>query len=234
MDTSNATPAHIAIIMDGNGRWAKKRGLPRTEGHKAGAKAVREIVTECRKLGVPYLTLYAFSSENWNRPKSEIAALFNLLLDFLRVETPLMEERGIRLNVIGDLEGLPLAQRAALKHSMARTAAGSATCLTLALNYGGRAEIVRAAKSLIEDGVKAGDVNERSFAERLFTAGIPDPDLLIRTSGEERLSNFLLFQCAYSELYFTPALWPDFNREELFKALAAYAGRSRRFGALGD
>lgn len=225
-------PAHIAIIMDGNGRWAEKRGLSRSEGHRAGARAVRGVVTECRRLGIPHLTLYAFSSENWSRPKTEIAALFSLLLEFLRVETPLMEERQIRLNVLGDIDGLPAAQKAALRHSMARTRAGSAMCLNLALNYGGRAEIIRAVNAILREKPQPGEIDEQSLREHLYTVGQPDPDLLIRTSGELRLSNFLLYQCAYSELYFTSVLWPDFDTAELGKALLAYASRSRRFGGM--
>lgn len=229
-DSVNNLPRHIAIIMDGNGRWARMRGLPRTEGHKAGARAVRLLVTECRRLGIEYLTLYAFSSENWKRPKQEISALFSLLLEFLRVETPLMEEKGIRLNVIGNLEGLPAPQRAALRHSMAKTAHCEDMRLNLALNYGGRGEIVHAVKKLLAEKPEPEQITESLLAGYLYTGGQPDPDLLIRTSGEERLSNFLLYQCAYSELYFTPTLWPDFDEGELRKALEEYALRSRRFG----
>ena len=227
-------PAHIAIIMDGNGRWAEARGLPRTAGHRAGADAVRTVVRECRRLGVPHLTLYAFSSENWNRPRTEISALFGLLLEFLGAEVPTMEERGIRLRVLGDVDGLPLAQRTALRHAMNRTDHCADMTLNQALNYGGRAELARAARRLAAEA-RAGelapeDVTEEALAARLYTAGQPDPDLLIRTSGELRLSNFLLYQCAYSELYFTPVLWPDFGAAELAAALEDYAGRSRRFG----
>lgn len=223
-------PAHIAIIMDGNGRWAQARGLPRTAGHRAGADAVRTVVRECRRLGIPHLTLYAFSSENWNRPQAEISALFGLLLDFLGTEMPHMEEQGIRLRVLGDVDGLPLAQRTALRHAMGRTAACTDMTLNLALNYGGRAELVRAVRSFVAEGLPPEAITEEALAARLDTAGQPDPDLLIRTSGELRLSNFLLYQCAYSELFFTPVLWPDFGATELAAALKDYAGRSRRFG----
>lgn len=216
--------------MDGNGRWAKMRGLPRAAGHRAGARAVRTVVTQCRKLGISFLTLYAFSSENWSRPNSEISALFSLLLEFLRAETALMEQNGIRLNVVGDIDGLPLPQRAALRYSMARTARGADMCLNLALNYGGRSEIVHAVKSLLSARADPDLITEESFAKYLFTSGQPDPDLLIRTSGEQRLSNYLLYQCAYSELYFTPVLWPDFDEKELGKALESYGSRTRRFG----
>lgn len=221
-------PAHIAIIMDGNGRWAASRGLPRTEGHRAGARAVRAIVEECRRLGIACLTLYAFSSENWKRPRAEIAALFQLLLDFLTVETPGLAEQGIALDVFGDLEALPAPQRLALKHSMAKTANGANMRLNLAINYGGRAEILRAAKNL--SGMAPEEITEEVFSANLYSANQPDPDLLIRTSGELRLSNFLLWQCAYSELYFTKTLWPDFDASELHLALADYATRDRRFG----
>ena len=225
---ANGLPRHIAIIMDGNGRWAERHGLPRAEGHRAGAAAVEATVTECRRLGIGYLTLYAFSSENWNRPPSEIAALFSLMLEFLTIETPRLEKQGIALNVLGDLERLPAAQKAALRHSMKRTASGSAMRLNLAISYGGRQEILQAVKKIAANPPE--EITEASFAEHLYTAGQPDPDLLIRTSGELRLSNFLLYQCAYSELYFTPVLWPDFNADELHKALEAYSLRQRRFG----
>lgn len=221
-------PRHIAIIMDGNGRWAEMRNLPRSEGHRAGARAVREVVEECRRLGIGHLTLYAFSSENWSRPPGEIASLFSLLLEFLAVETPRMEAQGIALRVLGDLQGLPGPQRAALNYSRAHTASGKSMILNLALNYGARAEIIQAARAL--SGRRPEEITEETFKGALYTAGQPDPDLLIRTSGELRLSNFLLFQCAYSEFYFTPVLWPDFTSAELRKALAAFGARDRRFG----
>lgn len=230
MSAEPGIPEHIAIIMDGNGRWAKKRGLPRVEGHKAGAKAVRVIVEACRRLNIPCLTLYAFSSENWNRPQTEITALFALLLDFLKSETPLLLKQGIALNVIGDLEGMPAAQRAALKIAMARTASGKSMRLNLALNYGARAEIARACQRIMQAGIEPKQVTEAMFAKFLDTRDLPDPDLIIRTSGELRLSNFLLFQSAYSELYFTSVFWPDFDDNELQKALEDYAGRKRRYG----
>lgn len=214
--------------MDGNGRWASLRGLSRAEGHKAGARAVRSVVTHCRKLGIEYLTLYAFSSENWNRPAQEIASLFGLLLEFLQVETPLMEKNGIRLNVLGDLEKLPVAQKKALQWAMNRTENGSDMCLNLAINYGARAEIVHAFKNMLKAGIS--EVDEGTISDYLYTAGQPDPDLLIRTSGEQRLSNYLLYQCAYSEFYFTPVLWPDFDEAELDKAIKSYGERRRRFG----
>ena len=230
MPVPSMLPRHLAIILDGNGRWATARGLSRSEGHRAGAENVHAIVAECRRLGIAYLTLYVFSSENWKRPKTEIAALFSLLLEFLQREVPLMVEKGIRLRILGDVDGLPLPQRAALGMALKRTAAGGEMTLNLALNYGGRAEIVRAARLLLSKGLAADAVTEESFADCLYTAGQPDPDFVIRTSGEQRLSNYLLYQCAYSELYFSPLFWPDFGVEELHAALAEYAGRSRRFG----
>ena len=216
--------------MDGNGRWAQARGLPREAGHRAGADNVRTIVTECRSLGIRHLTLYTFSSENWNRPKTEISALFSLLLEFLNREVPRMIEQGITLKVLGDLDAMPLAQRTALRHAIKRTAAGTGMTLNLALNYGGRGELVRAVQSMLREGLRPEDVTEQTLAEHLYTAGQPDPDLLVRTSGEQRLSNYLLYQCAYSELYFTPVPWPDFDAAQLRLALDAYTARSRRFG----
>ncbi len=216
--------------MDGNGRWASSRGLSRSEGHKAGARTVRTTVTYCRKLGIEYLTLYAFSSENWNRPQKEIASLFGLLLEFLQMETPLMEKNGIRLNVLGDLESMPAPQKKALDWAMRRTKDCSHMRLNLAINYGARAELVNAFRKMARAGLSPDDIDENTISDHLYTAGQPDPDLLIRTSGEQRLSNYLLYQCAYSEFYFTPVLWPDFDEAELDKALKAYGERRRRFG----
>ena len=227
-------PQHIAVIMDGNGRWAQQRDLPRSAGHRAGVLAAREIITECRAIGVRYLTLYTFSRENWNRPQEEVATLFSLLVEFLTQEVPRMVRENIRLNVLGDVDGLPLAARTALRHGMQRTAptADSPTAMTLnlALNYGGRDEILQAARALVADGLRPDEVTEEAFRQRLYTAGQPDPDLVIRTSGEVRISNYLLFQCAYSEFYFSDILWPDFTPEALHKALRSYAARNRRFG----
>lgn len=227
-------PQHIAVIMDGNGRWARRRGLPRTEGHRAGAQAVRAIVTECRTLGIPYLTLYTFSRENWNRPREEVATLFSLLVEFLGQEVPRLVRESIRLNVLGDIKGLPIAARTSLKHAMQRTASTpkkpTVMTLNLALNYSGRDEILRAARALATDGLRPEEITEEAFRQRLYTAGQPDPDLIIRTSGEMRISNYLLFQCAYSEFYFSEILWPDFTPEALRQALQSYALRNRRFG----
>ena len=229
-DQPEKLPAHLAIIMDGNGRWAQARGLPREAGHRAGAETVRTIVTECRSLGIRHLTIYTFSSENWNRPKTEISALFTLLMEFLSVEVPRMVDQGISMRVLGDLDAMPLAQRTALRHAIKRTEGGKGMILNLALNYGGRGEIVRAMQTMLREGLRPEDVTEQTVADHLYTAGQPDPDLLIRTSGEQRLSNYLLYQCAYSELYFTPVPWPDFDCAQLRLALDAYAARSRRFG----
>ncbi len=227
-------PRHIAIIMDGNGRWAQQRGLLRTDGHRAGADAVRKIVTECRKLGIEHLTLYTFSQENWQRPKDEISTLFSLLVEFLGKEVPLMIEKGISLNVLGDIDALPLAARTALMHGIKRTAPShdnpTQMQLNLALNYGGRHEILRAVRLMMAEGIAANNVDENEFRKYLYTKDMPDPDLVIRTSGEIRISNYLLFQSAYSEFYFCDALWPDFGPEHLHLALQSYASRSRRFG----
>ena len=223
-------PRHVAVIMDGNGRWAQERGLSRSEGHKAGVRAAKAIVTECRTIGIRHLTLYTFSQENWGRPKDEVSLLFQLLVSFLGDELPSMERNGISLRVFGDLDGLPLAARTALRHAISRTSRCSGMIVNLALNYSGREEILRAARTLIRRGVRPEDVTEDAFRECLYSAGQPDPDLLIRTSGELRTSNYLPFQSAYSELYFTTTYWPDFTPAELHKALRDYAGRSRRFG----
>lgn len=227
-------PRHVAIIMDGNGRWATQRELSRSHGHRAGSETARDIVEEARKLGIEYLTLYTFSQENWNRPKSEVAFLFELLVDFLAREVPNLERQNIALNVLGDISALPTPARLALNHAMKRTAAPQgqkpAMTLNLALNYSGRNEILRACQSLMQSGIPVNELDEESISRHLYTAGQPDPDLVIRTSGEIRISNFLLFQCAYSEFYFTNTLWPDFKPENLRLALADFANRNRRFG----
>ncbi|EPR35778.1 Undecaprenyl pyrophosphate synthase [Alkalidesulfovibrio alkalitolerans DSM 16529] len=227
-------PAHVAIIMDGNGRWAKARGLPRSEGHRAGTEAAKAIVTRCRERGVRHLTLYTFSSENWARPKDEIGFLFKLLADFMTRELPSLMEQSIRLVILGEIADLPFATRKVLEHAVKKTARNTAMTLNLALNYGSRAEIVRAVRRIVEDGLPASVVSEEAIAERLYTVGQPDPDLVIRTSGELRLSNYLLFQCAYSEFLFTETLWPDFSPDEFDRALADYASRCRRFGKVGE
>ena len=227
-------PAHIAIIMDGNGRWAKQRGLPRTEGHKAGTETARAVVTRCRELGVRHLTLYTFSKENWARPKDEVKTLFSLLTTFLSREEKSLKEQSIRLKVLGDIEGMPLAVRQVLKHVMRQTRDCTAMTLNLALNYSGREEILRAVRALADKGLTGEAITEEAFAAELWTAGQPDPDLIIRTSGELRLSNYLLFQCAYSEFYFTETFWPDFSSAELEKAIRELNARQRRFGKTGE
>lgn len=226
----NDLPAHIGIIMDGNGRWAKQRGLARSAGHDAGSEAVRRIVTACRKIGIKSLTLYAFSRENWSRPKEEVSFLFGLLVDFLGKELTSLQENNIRLNIFGDKSGLPFAARKALDYVIGKTRGNTAMQLNLALNYSGREEIITACKKFVAAG---GDINELTpelLSDYLYSAGQPDPDLIIRTSGEYRTSNFLLYQGAYSEYYFTPVLWPDFEEKDLFEAIESYAGRTRRFG----
>ena len=233
-----APPEHVAIIMDGNGRWAKARGLPRTAGHKRGAEAVRRTVEAAREMGVSFLTLYAFSSENWKRPQGEVTDLMGLLRLYLRNEVKTLHKNGIRLRVIGDRSRLSPEIVALIEESEVKTAANAAMTLVLALSYGGRQEIVAAARSLAAD-VAAGrltpeQVDEDALSARLFTADIPDPDLIIRTSGEQRISNFLLWQCAYAELVFLDVLWPDFGRDDLETAIRAFHGRDRRFGASGN
>ena len=227
-------PRHVAIIMDGNGRWAKRRGYLRVRGHLTGVESVRVVVRLARKLGIEYLTLYAFSDENWQRPTTEIRALMNILSRFVRRELPELRENQIVLRAIGDLARLPENIQRELIQAEEASREGARMTLSLALSYGGRNEILRAAQSLAED-LRAGrlqpqDITPESFASHLYTAGMPDPDLLIRTSGEYRLSNFLLWQTAYTELYFTDTLWPDFREEEFIKALLEYQHRYRRFG----
>ena len=220
--------------MDGNGRWALQRALPRTEGHRAGAETARRIVEECLGLGLEYLTLYAFSRENWNRPAQEVGFLFDLLVQFISRELPDREKRGVRLRILGEERNLPFAARRTLSHACARTARREKMELNLALNYSGREEIVRACRLYLEAGGVPAGLTPEVLGEYLYTAGQPDPDLIIRTSGELRTSNFLLLQAAYSELYFTNILWPDFTPQDLRAALADFQARGRRFGGVGD
>lgn len=234
MDPVSRVPKHIAIIMDGNGRWATAQGLPRVLGHRAGAIAVRRIVEAACELGVKALTLYAFSWENWDRPSDEIQELMGLLDEFLDRELSTLVANEIRLRAIGRLEELPPGVLAHLHRIMAQTEPGERMTLTLALSYGGRQEIVDAARRLA-DAARRGEIlpeqiTEALFAQSLYAADLPDPDLLIRTSGEQRLSNFLLWQASYAELYVTPKLWPDFSKEDLLEAMAEYERRERRFG----
>jgi undecaprenyl diphosphate synthase len=227
-------PQHIAIIMDGNGRWAKSQGQERIFGHFNGVEAVRESLKACVELGVKHLTLYAFSTENWNRPKAEVDALMDLLVKTIVNEMEELQENQVRLNAIGDIENLPTDCRSELKRGMELTAKNTKIQLNLALSYSSRWEITSAVQRIIKDGIEAEKVNDELVSSYLSTAGIPDPELLIRTSGEKRISNFLLWQIAYAELYFTETLWPDFNKEELYKAVYDYQNRERRFGKTSE
>jgi len=236
--TLTKLPRHVAIIMDGNGRWAQERNLGRIEGHRVGAESVRAIVRYCRRLGIPILTLYAFSKENWQRPRREVSALWRLLARYLESELDEMLANGIRLNTLGDIDELPQGVSRLLRKTMEKTAGNRDMVLNLALNYSGRSEIVRAAR-LLAAACAAGkigpdDVDEATFSRHLYTGGMPDPDLLIRTSGEERISNFLLWQIAYTELYVSPVYWPDFREPQLMEALADYQRRERRFGKISE
>ena len=230
MQTKASLPRHLAVIMDGNGRWAKQRGLSRSEGHRAGVKAAEKLVTACRKLEIPHLTLYTFSQENWGRPEAEVRLIFQLLVDFLGAKISDMVSNSIRFTIFGELDALPLAARTSIRHAVKQTAKGSALTVNLALNYSGREEVLRATRSLLEQKQDPQGLTEEVFRQHLYSAGQPDPDFIIRTSGECRLSNFLIFQSAYSELYFPNVLWPDFSENHLHEALANFAQRSRRFG----
>ena len=227
-------PSHIAIIMDGNGRWAKKRFLPRIAGHRAGAKTVDRVVTRCRKLGIKALTLYSFSDENWNRPKREIDTLMSLLREYLQKELDTMLREDIRFNTIGHIEDLPLFAQEMVKDAEEKTRNKKGMVLTLALSYGSRREIIDAVKKIAEKVeqriIKVDSINTDLFSRELYTNGLPEPDLLIRTSGELRVSNYLLYQIAYTELFFTKVLWPDFNETHLLKALIEFQNRVRRYG----
>jgi undecaprenyl diphosphate synthase len=227
-------PSHVAIIMDGNGRWARRRNLPRLEGHRAGAKSVQETVETCARLGIPYLSLYAFSKENWKRPKKEVTTLWRLLEDYLRKESKTLIDNEFRLMVIGQKESIPPSVRRELDRVEELTRDFSRLTVIMALNYGGRSEIVDAARKLLGDPAVAPEtLDERTFSHYLYTAGIPDPDLLIRTSGELRISNFMLWQIAYSEIWITADFWPDFRRKHLLQAVLDYQQRERRFGDIG-
>jgi undecaprenyl diphosphate synthase len=236
--TAGEIPRHIAIIMDGNGRWAKRRGRPRISGHTEGVESVRDIVNACGELGVSYLTLYAFSTENWKRPQEEVSLLMRLLLKALRDETDRLNSNNVRLRVIGDVQALPAEVQTGLLESIQKTGANTGLTLVLALSYSGRWDLTEALRRLAKD-VAAGRLAPESVTEEivsayLSTAGVPDPDLLIRTSGELRISNFLLWQLAYTEFHITPKLWPDFRREDLYEAISSYQRRERRFGMVGD
>ncbi|MGA8224262.1 MAG: isoprenyl transferase [Candidatus Acidiferrales bacterium] len=231
-------PEHLAVIMDGNGRWAERRHLPRVAGHRAGVKAARDVIETCARLKVPCLTLYAFSLENWRRPQAEVDFLMRLLREYLKRELPSIHKNNIRLLIIGRSADLPDAVRNDIEHGMRLTARNTGMKLVVALNYGGRAELVDAFNALLDhvrsNGLSAFHADEQTISENLYTAGLPDPDLLIRTSGEMRVSNFLLWQIAYAEIYVTETLWPDFSRARLLEALVDYQRRERRYGGLGS
>lgn len=226
-ETSNF-PKHVAVIMDGNGRWAKERGLPRVAGHRAGVKTVREIVKASIDFGVPVLTLYAFSQENWKRPKEEITVLMKLLDFFLDKELKSLIRQGVRFRTLGRIEALPLGVQKKIKEAVEKTSNNDKLILNIALNYGARTEILDAVRAILQDA--PAELTEEYFSGQLYTQGLPDPDLLIRTSGEMRLSNFLLWQLSYAEFYVTKKYWPDFTREDYLKALREYQKRERRFG----
>lgn len=237
----NALPRHIAIIMDGNGRWAKKRGLPRSFGHKAGVEALRDIIKYTDELGIEALTIYAFSTENWKRSAQEVGALMGLLLEYFKRELDELNRKNVQIRIVGDVDGMPAEyskQQQMLREAMAKTKGNTGLKLNIALNYGGRQEIVHACRTLanrcLAGELKVNEIQESDVSGTLYTAGLPEVDLLIRTSGEFRLSNFLLWQCAYAEFYLTDVLWPDFNREDLAEAVLEYLKRDRRYGAVKE
>lgn len=233
---SGNIPRHVAIIMDGNGRWATKRGLPRSVGHRAGMEALRDLITASSELGIEALTLYAFSTENWKRPRDEVGTLFSLVVEYFNREISELHEKGVRIRVLGDMSRVPQKARAALMRAEDMTHDNRGLKLNLAINYGARAELVRAAKALAEDvsngGMAPDAIDEAAVSSRLYTSGQPDVDLLIRTGGEMRLSNFLLYQSAYAELLFTDTLFPDFDKAHYLDAIREFQERSRRFGAI--
>ncbi|KLE16456.1 isoprenyl transferase [Clostridium sp. C8] len=229
-------PKHIAIIMDGNGRWAKQRNLPRTMGHKAGVETIRKVIKESNKLGIKYLTLYAFSTENWKRPNDEVSALMKLLVEYLKNELEELNKNQVVINILGDIDKLPSDAQREIRKAIVTTKDNIGISLNIAFNYGGRDEILRAVNLVLEE-VKKGNINEDSISEDIFekylyTYNIPDPDLIIRPSGEQRISNFLLWQCAYSEFWYSNVCWPDFKEEHLHKAIYDYQHRDRRYGGV--
>ncbi len=229
-------PKHIAIIMDGNGRWAKQRKLPRTMGHKAGVETIRRVIKESHILGIKYLTLYAFSTENWKRPDDEVSALMKLLVEYLRSELAELNKNGVVIRVLGDIKRLPRDAQKEILEAIEVTKNNTGIVLNIAFNYGGRDEIIRATKLVAQEVAKGNldikDINEEIFEKYLYTSDIPDPDLIIRPSGEQRISNFLLWQCAYSEFWYSNVCWPDFNEEHLHKAIYDYQNRDRRYGGV--
>lgn len=234
----NRVPAHIAIIMDGNGRWAKARGLERSEGHKEGVEAIRKVLKAATSASVKYLTLYAFSTENWHRPTDEVDGLMDLMVYAITRETAELKSNGVRIRAIGNIERLPTHVREALQECIEETSEGKNLTLVIALSYSSKWELTEAAKKICHDigtgSLLEENLNEEIFSSYLTTHGLPDPDLLIRTGGEQRISNFLLWQCAYAEFYFTNTFWPDFNDEELYKAIIDYQNRERRFGKISE
>ncbi len=233
-ETFEKVPTHVAVIMDGNGRWAKARGLPRVSGHQAGTENLRRVIRACVEFGIKYLTIYAFSTENWDRPREEVEGLMDILEDVIDRELEELNKEGVQLHHIGHLEGLNEALQSKVRNAIELTRENHTLVLTLAFNYGGRDEIVCAIRSMLQDGIKPEDVTPELVNQYLFTAGLPDPDLIIRTSGELRISNFLIWQGVYAEWYITPTLWPDFDREELKKAILDYSTRDRRFGKVNS
>lgn len=231
-------PQHIAVIMDGNGRWAKEKGKNRVFGHTNGVKAVRDTAEACAELGIKHLTLYAFSTENWNRPVTEVSALMQLLLKTVRLEISTLNKNNIRLKAIGDLSALPESTAKELKHAIDSTAGNTRMDLILAINYSGKSELVIATKEIAakiaDSSLAINEIDENTIESHLYTTGIPNPELMIRTSGEQRISNFLLWQLAYAEFYFTNVMWPDFNKEELYKAIVTFQNRERRFGKISE
>ena len=234
MKKNNATPRHIAIIMDGNGRWAEQRGLSRLEGHRAGVKNIQPLLRHLASCNVEYVTLYAFSTENWRRPEEEVAGIFHILEENIGSESKALHKDGVRIRHIGSLKELSPKTRESIKNAQQLTAQNTGMTLSVALNYGGRAEIVEAVRRIVSENIKAENIDENVFEKHLYTAGLPDVDMVIRTGGERRISNLLIWQTAYSEYYFTPVLWPDFDVPELEKALKDFSGRQRRFGGLNE
>jgi len=232
----NNIPKHIALIMDGNGRWAKERNLPRSMGHKAGVETIRRVITEADELGVKYLTLYAISTENWKRPKDEVSTLMKLLVQYLRKEIDELDSKGVVINVLGDISKLPQECIDEINKASIRTKNNKGITMNVALNYGGRDEIIRAIKSIVDEEKKGGlnidDIDDEVINKYLYTAGMPDPDIIIRPSGEQRLSNFLLWQCAYSEFWYSDINWPDFTGKDLRRAIYDFQNRDRRFGGI--
>ena len=236
MEENLNIPEHVAIILDGNGRWAKEKGMPRNYGHMQGAKAVEDILVDARDLGIKYLTVYAFSTENWSRPEAEVSALMTILRNYLKTSIKKSMKNNVRCRVIGERSALSDDINAAITELEEATAGNTGLTFTIAINYGGRDEITRAVRKVakkVESGeITADEITEKMIAENLDTSFMPDPDLLIRTCNEQRISNYLLWQCAYTEFYFTPVAWPDFNKDELVKAIESYSGRNRKFGGL--